>query len=317
VTIAQQGGLWTGTGTTTLSVIAADASVVGYFLVARIVLDNSGASGAAPTIGITDSHTSWTVVGPANRDPGAASAGITTYIAYGFCATTYSAGSDTVNISSSPSVTQISCTIAQWSGVKNPSPVSVSVVTASGGSTAPAASISPLAAGELVVVACGIEGNSADRTAYDTDTTNGSWAAADNWTQQQGGSATATDNITLIHQSKIVTASGAQAWGATLGTSRDWAVCAIVFAVAPVTTSQSVSGGLTPGGAEAEQTQKRPAGAMTPAGTEAEQTQKRPAGAMTPAGTLTKSRSAAKGGGSTPTGAETRVVGKTVSGVFT
>jgi len=77
------------------------------------------------------------------------------------------------------------------------------------------------------------------------------------------------------------------------------------------------SGALTPAGVEAEQTNKTPAGAMTPSGTLSKPALKAITAAMTPGGTLVKQRTAPKGGGSTPTGAETRVIGKTVTGVFT
>lgn len=337
-TITNPGGVWQGTGLTgALSVVAADSSAVGYLLVACIAIDNSGGGGAAPTIGLTDSHTSWTIVGPANRDPGAANAGATCYIAYGFVASTYAAGSDTINVTSTPSSTLASVQIYQFSGV-NSTPVAVSVVTATGGSTAPAVSITPTAAGQLVFAACAFEGNSTDRTAYDTDTTNGSWSG--NLTQQAGSDVTATNNMTAVDQFKIVTASGAQAWGLTLGTSRDWACCIIVFAPAPLTNTQSVGGGMTPSGTIAKQNAKPLAGGMTPQGAVAKQQGKPLGGAMTPAGLLVKldlkplaggltptgvpgpvkvgtPNPKSVAGGMTPSGAAPKIVAKPLSGAFT
>jgi hypothetical protein len=70
--------------TNTLVDLANGAGItVGNYLIARVVADNSGTDGAAPTLSVTDPGSNvWTVVGPALQDPSTAASGVAAWIAY-------------------------------------------------------------------------------------------------------------------------------------------------------------------------------------------------------------------------------------------
>lgn len=88
--------------------------------------------------------------------------------------------------------------------------------------------------GDLVIAAIATEGPTSDSFTGDSDTTNGSWSAVatDGTT---GG--TATGNIAIRSQYKIVNADGTQTFNKTLGTSRDYQQLIICLAPTPPPTA--------------------------------------------------------------------------------
>jgi len=111
-------------------------------------------------------------------------------------------------------------------------------------STAVSASVTPSAAGALVIGFAAREGAAGASASNDTDTTNGTWSATSRSSLTTGG--TAATNCSTLYAQKIVTASGAQTFNSTIGTSTDWAAIAVAFSAAatvshPITASGSTT----------------------------------------------------------------------------
>lgn len=243
-----------------LSGIGTTAEVYRY-LMARVAVDNSGSAGAAPGLTVTDSKSNtWTVLGPANQDPGAASAGITGYIAY----TKISAAlttSDSITFtwgSGNPAAKAIQ--IEEWVGIDSVTPVAVAALAATGVSTSPSVARTPLAASQVFYGALAIEGIAGDTYTQDADTTDGSWVGL---TSVATADATATNNALIRGAYKIVTGTSAQTWNPTI-TNRDWAQLGVVFGEGPVLVA----------GSQASTTATANAGApvVRPAGSQATET---------------------------------------------
>lgn len=107
------------------------------------------------------------------------------------------------------------------------------VGTNSTSSTSGTVTSSSLAIGETIVAAAGVEYGSGATYVFDSDTTNGSWAA--NQTAQIG--VNASGGITALSQGKTVTAAGAQTWDASWSPTTTSAVVGWVSF-----TSSTVSG---------------------------------------------------------------------------
>jgi hypothetical protein len=221
-------------GTTTLVDIANGASVAtGNYLIARVAVDNAGTSGAAPTLSVSDPQSnSWTVAGPANADPGAASAGATCYIAYAKITSALSDGDD-ITFTYDVSPTAKAIVVEEWTNIHATSPVAVAVTTATGASGTPSISRTPTAIAQLFYGALAVEGPTGDTYTEDTDTTDGSWVTL---TRLSTTSGTATNNQTVNGVYKLVSGTTAQTWNPTI-TSRDWAQLALVFAPAVIATN--------------------------------------------------------------------------------
>lgn len=84
--------------------------------------------------------------------------------------------------------------------------------------------------GDFVLGATVLEGPTSDTWTADADTTFGSWSA--NATDGTTG-GTATDNITIRSQYKIVNATGTQTYNGSNSVSRDWCRALVVLAPTP------------------------------------------------------------------------------------
>ena len=219
----------TTTATSTAVAMAAAGSIsTGNYLIARIALDNAGTSGAAPTCTITDPRSNtWTVVGPANRTAAsAANDGSTTYIAYAKVVNTYTNG-DSLTVNHSPTTPAKAINVEEWYGIDGTTPVAVASTTATGSSATPSIARTPLAAGQLFYGAISAEGPATDVFTQDTDTTDGNWVTL---TRVASANATAASNQDVYGVAKLVTGTSVQTWNPNIGTSRDWAQLALVFA---------------------------------------------------------------------------------------
>jgi hypothetical protein len=236
--IADVGSVHDVTAATSTSVPlqSAGSIAVDSVLIARLALDNSGTSGAATTVSVTDPRSNtWTVLAAANRTPGsAANDGTSCRIAYCVVANAYTDG-DSLTFNYGNSTTANSIVVEEWAGIDNTTPVAVASTTATGASTAPSVSRTPTAAGQLLYVASAAEGPQGDTFTQDTDTTDGTWSGLSRVASTSG---TAASNQATAGGRKVVTGTSAQTWTATI-TSRDWAVVGLVFAPAP--TSQEVT----------------------------------------------------------------------------
>jgi len=91
--------------------------------------------------------------------------------------------------------------------------------TANGSSATPSASNTSNLQDSLLIGAVGVNGPTGDAYTQDTDTTNGSWVTG---TRSGTSGGSASTNITINSAYKITTASGAQTYNPSLGTSRQW-----------------------------------------------------------------------------------------------
>ena len=228
--VADRGSTQNNTSeTSTLVDLAAGGSVaVGNYLIARVTGDNSGTSGVARTLTITDPRSNtWTILGPANRTAGVASDGASTWICYAKVANAYTNGDD-ITFNYSGAIVAKGVLVEEWRGIHATSPVAVASTTATGSSTTPSISRTPVGVGQMFYSALGIEGLAADTYTQDTDVVDGSWRTL---TSITGGDAvTAATSITCRGAYKI-TGTAAQTWNPTI-TSRDWSQVALVFAPA-------------------------------------------------------------------------------------
>jgi hypothetical protein len=232
----------TTAGTTTLVDLAAGASItVGNYLIARVSVDNSGSSGAATTLAVTDTRSNtWTVSTAANNDPGAAAAGVTSYYAYAKVENAYSDGDD-ITFTWGNSTTAKAVVIEEWAKVHSVTPIVVAATTATGSSTTPSISRTPTVAGQVFYGLLSVESGTADTYTEDADTTEGSWVSL-----TRAGAGTTTGGQTVAGAYKRVTGTSAQTWNPTLGTSRDWAQIAFVLnpQAGDATASPSVVAGV-------------------------------------------------------------------------
>lgn len=218
----------TSSQSTAVDLPAGSSITVGNVLIARLAMDNTGGGGQATAVTISDPRgNTWTVGEAANRDPGAASAGISCRIAYCVVENAYSDGDDlTVNFGNN--TVADSTVVEEWENIDPVAPVAVAQVVNNGGSATPSVTITPTAPDQLTYCAIAIEGPAGDTYTQDSDTTNGAWSGL---TSLSTTSGTAVSNATVRGASKLVTAAGDQTWNPGI-TNRDWAAVAIVFAPA-------------------------------------------------------------------------------------
>jgi hypothetical protein len=235
----------TGTGNGTLAITNPTQIAVGNYLVARVSVDNSGTSGARPGLAFSDTRNgTWTHGTGALQDPGTASSGIATYLCYVKVTTPYQVG-DVFSFAWTTGSPRSAIVVEEWANIDQITPLAVAEVQANNvSSTAqPALSRTPTAVGQLMYVAAGIEGFSSYWGAQDSDSTGGSWVAL---TKDEANTGTAATSVSIYGGYKVVTTTDAQTWNNTLGTTSDWAACAVVFAKAVTTvdiigTSASVA----------------------------------------------------------------------------
>lgn len=224
----------TAATTTSLTLTSPTSIAVGNYLIARVAVDNSGTNGAAPGCTVTDPRSNtWTVLGPALSDPGAASAGATAYLCYAKVITAYQAADALTFNWGGVSTTAKAIVVEEWSNIHKSAPVAVTAVTANSvtaaSTTAVSTGVTPTAPAQLVYTCLATEGIAADTVGADADTTNGTWVTL---TTTASANATATNNQRVSGQYKVVSAAGTQSWDVTI-TSRDWAAIAVVFAPLP------------------------------------------------------------------------------------
>lgn len=294
----------TSQSSTTVALASGGSIATGNYLIARVAMDNSGTSGAARTLTVTDTHSNtWTTLTGANRTAGsAANDGSTCYIAYAKVTTGFSNG-DNLTFTYSGAVVAKAIVVEEWVGLDATTPIAVSETTATGGSTTPSISRTPLASGQLFYGALSVEGPTGDTYTEDSDTTAGTWSTL---SRVSSASGTAASNQTINGVAKLVTGTSAQTWNPTI-TNRDWAQVALVFAPS--------AGGGTPN-ADASL-----AGTGTLSGTAVNA--KSAAGALAGTGTLSGTATSAKsvdaslsGSGSlSASGATSKPVDATVAGI--
>lgn len=237
---------------------------VGNVLVIRTAADNSGSSGAARTVTVTNQSgtpidTATDTAYQQNNDPGAASAGVTCNVMVAVITAT----SGTVRVTYSGAVVQAGVA-EEWSGVQGVTRVVGTPVGANGTASTNLASCADasVASGNVAYGAMAIEGPSSDTITEDADTTNGSWVSL---TKLGTSNATADTNMTVAGGYKITTGTGGQTYNPTINNARDSAGIIVELAAAPIVSASlaSSAGGLT---GSVTATPKHPATLAAPLG---------------------------------------------------
>lgn len=197
--------------------------------------DNAAGTGATANLQtptLTDSAgNTWTLQQDGLYDPGAAGAGVEVGIYTSTLTNAITRGATVV-------ITYVSASVAgkNWVVFEFPAATAynASGVGTGATSTAPTVTTSSITDGHYVVGLVGIEGDLAV-SAYDTDTTNGSWSSPAFWADGAAGAPN------IVAQYKRVTASGTQTYNLTI-TSADW-MTAWVDLTAPSLSTQSPTNG--------------------------------------------------------------------------
>lgn len=215
---------------------------VNDYLIARIGADNSGTSGAAPTLSITDSGgNTWTVLGPALADPGAANDGTCCWLAYAKI-TTQLVNGNTVTLTWGTATVGKAVQIEQWHGLDLTNPIDQTAVTDTGvENEATNLPRTPSAVGAVYIGAYSLEWGSMRVPVVDAGSFEGVWMRSPMVDNTDGGGDHATNSVTIRGVSKLVTGTSAQNWQETpitigIGIDADWAAIAAVFKAAPQAT---------------------------------------------------------------------------------
>lgn len=215
----------TGAASTAFTVGASGAQVADL-LVAWVAVDNSGTNGAEPGLTVTDTGSNtWTTEAVALNDPGAANAGIAGYIAWTVVKTAL-VNANTITFTwgtGSPVAKGI--VVNEFRGAAG---LVIDQTTATGTSTSPSASRTATGSNQLVVGCIAVQCGTADAFTQDTDLTSGVWTGI-----TRSGAGTTTSGATVAGAWKVVSASGAQTYDATI-TSRVWAEKIVIFGAVPV-----------------------------------------------------------------------------------
>lgn len=219
----------TVSASTSVLTLAADTDRTNHYLIARVAVDNSGTSGAAPGLTITDTGgNTWTVGAAANRTPGSASNdGTSCYIAYAKI-TTLLVATNTITFTwGAGSPTAKAIVVEEWAGIHLTTPTSVAQTTTTGASTTPSITRTSSVTGDVaygcLAVECGIADGYTESTG--TPNPNQRWNSL-----TRTGIGTTTSGQTVA--GAYVTADSTSTvctWDPTIGTSRDWAQVELVF----------------------------------------------------------------------------------------
>lgn len=217
----------TGSSTAGVAATATITADVGDVLIVIAGADDVASADALGTTAVTDSAgNTWSRL-TSQQNTDATPATFAALAIYGSTITNALTGG-TVTLTAHASSAVKDFTLYRFTGL------SLTIRGVNGGmgtGTTPAAlaSSAPLD-GDLVIAATVLEGPTADTWTADADTTGGSWSAnvSDGTT---GG--TATNNITIRSQYKIVNATGTQTYNGSNSVSRDWCRALVVLAPSP------------------------------------------------------------------------------------
>lgn len=201
-----------------LSITPASNCTAGALLLLAVSYDNSGASGADPFVGVTDtSGNTWTTRLNELNDPGSANAGV----AFRLFESTQNAGtlttSSTITVNVGLSTTAKAATLTELTGTLGVATY-VTGASATGSGASPSITTGTITSGNVVFGAVGRENDTA--MTADSDTTNGSWSTAQ-LTNTTGGSV--DTNQSVISQAKVVTATATQTYNVSGGV-QEWCI---------------------------------------------------------------------------------------------
>ena len=215
------------TGLTSVVAVAAGGVPVGDICIATVSADNTGASGAAQTLAVTDPRgNTWTVEAASLNNGGSANTGIVGWIAWSRI-TTALVAADNITFTWGTTTVAKAINVQQFHGLLAAGTPVVTQAATSQSATTPLVAATPTLAGQLIVALTAVEGGTADSYTEDNDTVDGTWV-----TITRRGSGTTTAGATLNAAYKISSGVTAQTYNPTLGTARRSASKIAVFAAA-------------------------------------------------------------------------------------
>lgn len=206
----------------------------GQLIVVCLAMDNSAATGGAPTVTLSDGDlNSYLGSTQANRTPGASSNdGVSILLRYAIAQATNA----TLTVSAAFSVsTQAKCMWVHVLDRDTSQAISGAFGEIStGADSTPSIAVTPAASGTALITVLGVE-SSTQPGINDTDTLEGSWSTVQKL-NTTGGSA--ASNISLATQVKITSGVSTQTWNAAGTQSGDFAGGVLPLREVPVTRHQ-------------------------------------------------------------------------------
>lgn len=229
----------TANSTTSSAALTASSVTVsaGDWIIVAVAADNSGSAGAASLTGVTDSAgNTYEQLTLLNQDPAAVDAGTTLGIYLARVDNALSSGSISANFNpNTPAKAMSIKRITPGAGER----VAVHSIGsgAIGSGTAYSAGAISVPNGYTIYGATALEQSTA--ATADSDTTNGSWSTAHTAAANTGTNATSQ---AITTQQKTVTATGNQTYNTSSGSTRDFAINAVVLWGEPVQGVWSMNG---------------------------------------------------------------------------
>ena len=220
------------TSGTTVVITTSATATVGEWIVVRVATDNLSAT--TPTFTCADSAANTYAVDIEGARSASAGAGIAGGVFSAPVTTQLTAG-DTITVTLSGATFAKASTAHAFTGVGGRRASGTN--SANGASTTPSVTLTTPVSGDLVVGHIAHESRTAP-SAYDADTSNGSWSTGA--VHPSAGSGTDNQRVQVIYQYKIVTGTGSQTYDATV-VSADW----IAFEVAYTPTAGPNQGAAT------------------------------------------------------------------------
>jgi len=220
------GGNKTSETTFVVAIAGVADAIVGDLLFVGIAADNAGTSGVSSITGVTDSQGNvYALVKEQNRTSGSALDGCTASLYAAPITTQLTHLVDSVSITFSPATVAKAVSLLRVNGSATSS---YGTDGASGsGATYSSNASATLAVGDIYVGVVANESNTAP--AFDSDTTNGSWAGDQRVSGGSGGDA--TKMAVNLSRKITTTAAGTQTLDAATGASTDWALAAAWYTV--------------------------------------------------------------------------------------
>ena len=202
------------TSGTTLVITTSATATVGEWIIVRVAADNLSAT--TPTFTCADSASNTYTVDRQDARVATAAAGIAGAVISAPVTTQLTSGG-TITITLSGAVFAKAAVAEAYTGVGGRRASGTN--SGGGANTTPTITLTTPVSGDLVIGHVARESRT-DPSAYDTDTTDGSWTTGATLNSAAGG----TDNqrVQVIYQHKIVTGTGSQTYNVTVTSSVDW-----------------------------------------------------------------------------------------------
>ena len=216
------------TGNAAVDMAAAGSISVGNFLIARIAVDNTGASGASPGLSVSDPRSnSWSSSSFLRNPNNVASDGVVAFMAYTSVVNAYTNGDD-ITFNWTTGSPRSAIVIEEWSGILGAGNGNGGAGATDGsGNMSLTCVATNLRANSLLYVTAAAERESATWGAQDSDTLGAAWQ---DLTKDTTTGTTGTSAVSVYGGYKIIPSFETQTWNNTTGnTSMNYAVLSNIF----------------------------------------------------------------------------------------